>query len=86
LSIADLRGANLSGADLSSATLCGANLGGAILRGVNLSEANLRGANLKKAKFSRISGICEKTKLDWIRRGAIFEDLADTNFKECCQF
>jgi len=57
--------------------LSGANLSGAILRKallyeVNLSDANLRGASLKKAHFYRNPGISEKTKLDLIRRGAIF--------------
>jgi uncharacterized protein YjbI with pentapeptide repeats len=72
-----LSSANLSGADLSSANLSGANLFSAILRGANLSEAKLRGANLENAQFSGNLGISQETKLDWIRRGAIFEDSTD---------
>ena len=59
LTIADLRGANLSdanlraadlrGADLSDANLRDADLRGADLRYANLSDADLRGANLRGA-------------------------------------
>jgi uncharacterized protein YjbI with pentapeptide repeats len=80
LSIANLSGANLSGANLSGANLSGTNLSGVILFGVNLSEAKLRGANVEKAQFARNLGVSEETKVDLIRRGAIFEDSTSESF------
>jgi uncharacterized protein YjbI with pentapeptide repeats len=76
LSIANLSDANLSSADLSSANLSGANLSGADLKGVNLSETKLGSATVKNTKFGGNLGLTEETRLDLIRRGAIFEEAA----------
>ena len=51
-SMADLRGANLSGANLRWADLSEANLSRADLRWADLREANLRRADLREANLS----------------------------------
>lgn len=76
---ADLRGANLSGtylevANLSGANLEGADLSGANLSGVSLEGANLEGATIKRAIFGYNLGLSEADRVDFQRRGAIFQD------------
>ena len=66
LSDANLRGANLSGADLRDANLRDANLSdanliGADLSGADLSGTDLTGANLSGADLSRTEGIISFT-------------------------
>ena len=76
---ADLRGANLSEANLVVVNLYGtdlreANLYGANLYGANLYGANLHGTIISEARFIQTKGVSSKERINFVERGAIFED------------
>jgi uncharacterized protein YjbI with pentapeptide repeats len=77
LTDADLSRADLTMVNLQRARLVRANLRHSKLLSANFIDADLSSASVKNALFGNNSGISEETKLDLIRRGAIFEDSPD---------
>lgn len=71
---ANLRNIDLRQANLTEADLSGADLTGAILIGAILANTVLTGAILTRTVFGENEGLTDTDKLDFQRRGAIFQE------------